>query len=864
MPNHCVVVGCNSGYKTCIENKAKFCFPIKNDELVKKWVKFVNRKHEDGSIWSPGKYDTICEDHFEKIYIKCGKRKTLDYKLFPIIIPTIQSEQIRKRPSTAATSESYRKPPKTRNFQEDELQNFESRDKISTFDDITEKNCPPGFEFNETDDFKKNFNLEFNSEDGFPRIFESIRIDKDLHVKLQYNGNPLPLPSWFVQGTNARLKQFSSLENFPSYMRGFKENDEYGLIDELNERRHYKPKGRPPYSAKLIRYALLLRYSSLQAYKKLLEQFPLPSISLLNKIQRGGVDAIKAAKHLLEKGEISEDIILMFDEMYLQKEDQYSGGEYIGSDEGGNFYKGVVAFMIVGLKKSVAYVIKACPETSIKGEWLAEEISKSIEILCSSGFNVRGVVCDNHSANVSAYKILLNQFQTDDSLLFINYPKNKNKTYIFFDNVHLLKNIRNNLFNSKKFVFDKFDSSSIPSEEFKFPQGYISWSELHRVYDLDCKLPANLRKAYKLSFKSLHPGDNKQSVKLALAIFDETTIAAIRSYFPERKDMSGFLGLILKWWTIINSNSRFNSNKLAHAFILNDGKPEFLRNFASWIELWCSSPSFCLTKQTSAALIRTLKAQASLIDELLAENYSFVIPRKLQSDPLERRFSQYRQMSGGRFLVSLREVKNSEKILACRSLLKEGVDFWKEDLQPNFDQSILKNFQTFIEEHESYISEISLSEGSLEVATTVAGFVGKQLSEKSSCDECKSALISNDSSHLKENSYFKLLSRGYLTVPSPNLADFVSNAFAILDYFEEYIPKFQGVKAKSAGKLVLDRYALAVQFTCSSESCMKWGMKLSTGIIVNIFYNNKRKISTDSIRKSQIVRFKRRQRSKSE
>ena len=54
-------------------------------------------------------------------------------------------------------------------------------------------------------------------------------------------------------------------------------------------------------------------------YKLLLEKFPMPSISLLNKLQAGGVDAMKSVKYLLEKGDISRDVVLMFDEMYLQK-----------------------------------------------------------------------------------------------------------------------------------------------------------------------------------------------------------------------------------------------------------------------------------------------------------------------------------------------------------------------------------------------------------------------------------------------------------------------------------------------------------------------------------------------------------------
>ena len=46
----------------------------------------------------------------------------------------------------------------------------------------------------------------------------------------------------------------------------------------------------------------------------------------------------------------------------------------------------------------------------------------------------------------------------------------------------------------------------------------------------------------------------------------------------------------------------------------------------------------------------------------------------------ERRFSQYRQLNGGQFLVSLREVSSSEKLLLCRSLLKENINFWQEYL----------------------------------------------------------------------------------------------------------------------------------------------------------------------------------------
>ena len=71
-------------------------------------------------------------------------------------------------------------------------------------------------------------------------------------------------------------------------------------------------------------------------------------MSLLKKIQQGGIDVVKAIKCLREKGKMSEDIILMADEMYVQKGTQFASGEYVGADEESNLYKGVVVFMIVG------------------------------------------------------------------------------------------------------------------------------------------------------------------------------------------------------------------------------------------------------------------------------------------------------------------------------------------------------------------------------------------------------------------------------------------------------------------------------------------------------------------------------------
>ena len=106
------------------------------------------------------------------------------------------------------------------------------------------------------------------------------------------------------------------------------------------------------------------------------------SISLLNKIQQCGVDLLKVLKILQKRGENPTNIILMVDKiMYLQKASQHQAGEYIVANEKGNLYKGIVAFMVVGLKQSVSFVVQAIPYVTFHDQWLCDKIASNIENL---------------------------------------------------------------------------------------------------------------------------------------------------------------------------------------------------------------------------------------------------------------------------------------------------------------------------------------------------------------------------------------------------------------------------------------------------------------------------------------------------
>ena len=69
------------------------------------------------------------------------------------------------------------------------------------------------------------------------------------------------------------------------------------------------------YSVNIIRYNLLLRYTSIQSYKVLLQGFRLPSLSLRQKISSDTIDAVECVNALRTEGKFSDDACMIFNEM---------------------------------------------------------------------------------------------------------------------------------------------------------------------------------------------------------------------------------------------------------------------------------------------------------------------------------------------------------------------------------------------------------------------------------------------------------------------------------------------------------------------------------------------------------------------
>ena len=117
-------------------------------------------------------------------------------------------------------------------------------------------------------------------------------------------------------------------------------------------------------------------------------------------------------------------------------------------------------------------------------------------------------------------------------------------------------------------------------------------------------------------------------------------------------------------------------------------------------------------------------------------------------------------MSGAGFLIGLREMELSERVLLTTSLLKESVVIFGEDLRKeNMDESLLIPADDELNSLSSDLESFMLNEEGVEVAAVIAGYISKVIFDKNKCEVCKTLLttVKSDSSKF---SYLNKLSRG--------------------------------------------------------------------------------------------------------
>ncbi len=133
---------------------------------------------------------------------------------------------------------------------------------------------------------------------------------------------------------------------------------------------------------------------------------------------------------------------------------------------------------------------------------------------------------------------------------------------------------------------------------------------------------------------------------------------------------------------------------------------------------------------------------------LLELKYQYVLLGKFQSDPIERRFSWLRQLSGGNFYISVRQLMENEKMIRATSLMKFSkcsVNEIRSLGNENQLENVPEKFATFsknlAEVLLSYQSSLDASDG--HIICYIAGALVHAHLQTSGCPSCKQVLVGN-------------------------------------------------------------------------------------------------------------------------
>ena len=258
-----------------------------------------------------------------------------------------------------------------------------------------------------------------------------------------------------------------------------------------------------------------------------------------------------------------------------------------------------------------------------------------------------------------------------------------------------------------------------------------------------------------------------------------------------------------------------------------------------------------VSRQSFDALISTNRAIADLSSDLLNEGYKYILTGRLQTDPLERRFSQYRQMSGGRFLVSLKEVYRLESILKLKTFLSKNIEL--TSIISSITDEELAILQDFVETiNQENFDHITISQDTVDVLTFVSGYISRSLLESIDCEECKIALTNDPVS----STYLDDYNRGGLKIPTSALNSYTQCAFSILNHLEQRILEVD-VPSKVLAQSILNQLSSEWDdsFVCHDHSMV--GRQKVNSIISNCYLKNLARDVKETKRRDQVREFKR-------
>ncbi len=523
------------------------------------------------------------------------------------------------------------------------------------------------------------------------------------------------------------------------------------------------PKTARKYSSDLLAASLMWKTTSGALYRQLQEEdcLTLPTSKHLTRMSRSlttdlgisesTISYLKTRFNTLSERE--KLVVLMLDEIYCAERVEYAKGTFYGG--GKELTKTMLSFMIKAVAGKYSDIVALFPVRNLDSSKILSNFHSVLTALTDIGFHVIALSVDNATPNRKFY---VEELCGGNLTTRIPHPTmTESSLFLLFDAVHNFKNIYNNFVGRKEFIYPAFIQTP--------PVAKAMFDHIEEMYTLELGKPVKM--AYKLNDKVLHPSNiEKTNVQLADSLFHESTIGGLRYYsehgHPEWADTANFLQVIRNWWNIVNVKGPTVGKRKRNKFMNPVSKDDLtnlekLKTFAKWFSQWrdntkSNGMKTGLTDETFLAVIQTTKASIEVAEELLTrDEIEYVLLGNLQSDPIERRFGWYRQLAGGNYFISVRQILEAEKSIRLKSLVKFSrlsmaqVKETFEDGNSNQELVLKQEKDQLLEllEHDCTDFE-SLQAEDANIVFYVAGCYARSLCKEQKCQSCVQLLKKND------------------------------------------------------------------------------------------------------------------------
>ncbi|KAL1422772.1 hypothetical protein MTO96_021745 [Rhipicephalus appendiculatus] len=289
-----------------------------------------------------------------------------------------------------------------------------------------------------------------------------------------------------------------------------------------------------------------------------------------------------------------------------------------------------------------------------------------------------------------------------------------------------------------------------------------------------------LKSGYGLTSKALNPSNlERQDVKLVLQVFNPHVAGALTARtgevdFQHAAATADFIKIILRWWSIVNvktPSKGFHHRNVYEEPMSNqtdDPKASFLSAFITWLDVWefYRHDTGVLTQETLSALRLSAQTLLALVKYCISElHFKYILLGKVQTDLLESRFGQYRQMAGGQYHISVRQLCETEGRIRLQNAL------------PRMSSDDLRGIEEIDRASDAgssftvHVSDADLDE--LRAQMPVIGYVGGYCAHAAmkvlKCKSCQGHLvITRNEAETEEDTHSLItqLDRGGLKFPS--------------------------------------------------------------------------------------------------